>query len=107
MGKKLFAELVDAVGALHALDAHDLVYERVHDGRTGHFDGHFSRHAAVPGGCEVHRADAQFEIADDDLGDVVGHARGVGRHDADRDAERPFGRLGRGTLAVRTTIAGG
>ena len=24
---------------------------------------------------------------------MVGHARGVGRHDADRDAERPFGRL--------------
>ena len=66
--------------------------ERVDDARGRHLHVDRTREQTAPR-SEVHRTDVEFQVADHRFGDMVGHARRIGRHDADRHAERPFGRL--------------
>ena len=82
--------VIDPVGFLHPFDAHDGVDQRVHDGGGRHLDVDEPRDAAAGRG-EVHGADAQLEVAADDLGDAVYHARRVVRRDADGCAECSVG----------------
>ena len=78
MGKIVCESVVDAEGALNALDAHDRMDERIDHARAGHLDAHRARDAAVGQRGEVDRADVEFQVAADDFGDVVGHAGRVG-----------------------------
>mgnify|MGYP000135665890 CR=1 FL=1 len=45
--KLWYESVVDTEGALHALDPHDGVDERVHDARAGHLDAHRAPDAPV------------------------------------------------------------
>lgn len=61
--------------------------QHIDHARTGHFDVDHAREQAAAR-RQVHRADAQLQVAVDYFGDVVDHPRRVAGHHADRHPER-------------------